>query len=587
MRVLILGHDGRASALCHHLLRSKDILRLWCWPGNASLREQGLTLTGIDDFDDFIINGFDIEIEEEEEEEEYHLADIYKQNLRELKELEENEEEIEYREGDPVYDEDGNPVLCDDNTPMIYPWFIPPKEPEPDPEPFEPQRKLHQSIPELSDEMIDRIRSLNPIIIPTALEYCQSGIASKLRQYGLTVLGPDVRSFQLEEEISNFRDLCANAGIKIHPFVRSKRKQDIIDVYKAYPGDAFRILANSPHCTQPPTVCHGAGSAINVAEGIFADETYKQDHIILEPYIPGHFAHASFFFDGKECRTVAMSGSYEVGKNATTEPLFYPSAYFSPATGCSVRNYTRISEDILPAIGRIFRDKRLYLRGMFIISFLVTNTDVYVYNIHTCPPDGLYQHAIHILQMKLKATTGGQIDILRYYSNCCYSQLNELGKFSRSSLRTISVAGHANCFPLKPIAKPAPELNNFDINAKMLEAHQSPIEKPRPLSSTALETGFTYFEPKKECAYSSEAIPLWLTQTGDDVADVYNDILEAMEKLPDMENITYNIYLEDFNKTIQKRYRNTLADDNNDNHSQDNSPASSAGHYHNYTISEE
>ena len=586
MRVLILGHDGRASALCHHLLKSKDIIRLWCWPGNASIREQGLTLTGMDDYENFIVDGFDIEIEEEEEEEEYTLVDIYKANIRDLKEREENEEEIEYRQGDPMYDEEGRPVLCDDGTPMYYPWFIPPKEPEPDPEPFEPQRKLHQNIPPMSDETIERIRGLNPIIIPTSLEYCQSGIASKLRQYGLTVLGPDVRSFQLEEEISEFRDLCANAGIKIHPFVRSKRKQDIIDVYKAYPGEAFRILANSPHCIQPPTVCHGAGAAINVAEGIFNDATYQQKHIILEPYIPGNFCHASFFFDGKDCRTVAVSGSYEVGHNTTSEPLFYPSAYFSPATGCSVRDYTRISENILPAIGRIFRDKRMYLRGMFVISFLVTKTDIYVYNIHTCPPDGLYQHAVHILQMKLKATTGGQIDILRYYSNCCYSQLNELRKFARSSLKTISVAGHANCFPFKPIAHPAVDVGGFDINEKMSESHQSPVEKPRPLSSTALEAGFTYTEPNKDIAYNDESMQFWLTQTGDVVADVYNDILEAIETLPDMDNITYNIYLEDFNKTIQKRYRNTLSHDNNNSYG-DSTPTATAHHHHGYTISEE
>ena len=555
MRILILGHDGRATALCRHLFQSTGITRLWCWPGNAYIKQENKVLyTG--NYNESQLETFHIHIEEEKEEEKFILKEIARENIAQLKAIKESNEEHQFRLGNTVRDEYGRIVLCDDDEPMYYPWFIPPKEPDPDPEPFEPQRKVRNPLPVISDAMFDEIRNLNPIIIPTAIEYYQMGTIKKLREAGLTVLGADAISFHLESNIDRFRDLCIEQNIPTYPYVRAKNETDIHAIYKEYHGQSFRTLSNNQHCLVSAEECPTPNIAIDTMEKIFACPDNNKDYVLLENAAEGKFLHASFFFDGKTCIPVNITSSYETESNTPDKPAFYPTAYMSPAQDLSYTVTSKINQNILPAICKMFEQKRMYVRGLFAITLLVEKNIPYIHSIHICPPDGMLQHVLHDFVMTLTHNGHRPGRLLRYFSNCCYSQLHEITPTSNQRIQTISVAAHANCFPLRPLPRALPKLSDLNIRDKMYTYNLPPTQTMSPSTNTFIETSFAYIEPNKDVLYSDESMPIWLTQTGDNISDVYNNILDAIDLLPNMDNTTYNIYLEDLNKTIIRRYNN-------------------------------
>ena len=564
MKVLVLGHDGRATALCRTLQKSPEVTRLWCWPGNESLKNEFRTLHHDDDFSQGIIDIFQIEVEEIEEEESYNFRDIVQSNRDELTALEEAGEEKNYRRGKTIRDENGNPVLCEDETPATLPWFEPPKEPEPDPEPSILGRSIRYPLPVCDDATLEMLLTSKPdLVIPTAPEYSDNQMVRTLRAKGLAVLGADKITSYLEHHIHEFRNLCVDYGISTYPYVFAKSPRDIQSVFNENHGKPMRILPSSPHCLHPSAVCHGAKQATDLMENIVDDmmtmEGVDKDDkvgVIVEPALSGDFIHQSFFFDGKNYKLVTTTSSYELGEENPQSPLGMPMCYISPSYKVTPLIQEQIYE-ILDKLTNMFERKRMYLRGLFTLTLFKNNQQLYVCNLYISLPDGLFQNVLHFMDSLFSPTSKKMPTVSRYLSDCVCYKLGSLPNFqdiTPSRLLSMTLAGYADCYPLIPIKYELPDAQKFHMQSQLSIYNTPPTQIISSYIHTYIELGFHHYEPNLKEIYTEEIRPFWLTQTGEDIDTVFNTIQDFIEVLPKLNGIKYYLGMERLNQSVRRQY---------------------------------
>lgn len=564
MKVLVLGHDGRVTALCRALQKAPGVTRLWCWPGNETIRQEFRTLHHSDDHSNELIEIFGIAVEEEVEEETYIFAEIVQKNREELAEYAEREEEYTYLKGDKVKDEKGKTLKCEDGTPILYPWFEPPKEPEPDPEPFEPNRTLHYPLPKVDEDVLNMIVNAKPdYVIPSALEYYDNQMVGTLRARGITVLGADKITYSLEHHINEFRDLCIAHGIPTYPYVYARCPQDIPNIYSDQHGDILRVVPPTPHCLHNGAICYNTHQATTLTEKILQDINTDmhggvRDNlgVIVEPVLKGDFFHLTFLFDGRHYTPITTTSSYEAGNEFPDAPPKCPVGLISPSPKVTFLAAEQIPE-IMDKLTAMFERKRMYLRGLFTVTLFRTPKQVLVYSLHICPPDGILQNVLHFMDAVLDPLPKSAPTITRYMSDCVYYKLDTLPQFSSltpSRLTSMTVAGYAECYPLKPIKYTMPDEKAFAVQGQLSIYNQAPTRPISPYMNTHVEAGFRHFEPNLNDYYSDSVRPLWITQTGEDLESIFNTIQDLIDVMPKLDGIKWHLKMERLNQKIKRRY---------------------------------
>lgn len=237
------------------------------------------------------------------------------------------------------------------------------------------------------------------LVVIGAEDLLVTGLADRMREIGLTVLGPSAAAAQLEGSKTFSKSLMDHLGIPTAAWRRFDDRAEALAFACLHEGQVA-IKADGLAAGCGAIVCHSKADANRALETLF---TSDESVVIIEELLEGHEASVMAVCDGKRIRVLPVARDYKRLGDLDTGPNTGGMGSHAPSSDLSSAEADALAERTIQPIVEAMSTRGIEFRGIIYAGIMLTDDGPYVleYNCRFGNPET--QSLVRIIEEDLLA----------------------------------------------------------------------------------------------------------------------------------------------------------------------------------------